>query len=828
MRALVAIALVALGCYREQPPAEYPDPSGGGVPGPLEIALTSPVPYGTAAEAVVVLTGEVTGAETAASVRIKPHLGPFEPAALDGTTFTHAVGLQPGWNTITVEARSVEGTAATRAFYVRYAGKAPVLFVLEPADGAAVFGDTLHVSGLASAVEGTLGPVEISVGAGAVTQAPVDGAGQFAADVPLGGDTIVHVSVRDDAGRVTAIEKAVVRDATPPAVAITSPPDGATTDQLAIVVAGTATDASGIAAVRVQVNAGPWDEANLEPSGTFEAPVQLDAGENVIRVEAEDLAGGTGVALVAVHRARVVTLHAPPKGDQTLSVTLDKSSFDTIVPDSDKAGIVLLNIDLEPLLVDALKAIIDPKAYGIDTGVWGQAEWNLWKLLNMTPDNADFKGTVMENALGLGKALGLPPAKIVAAVFGIGVTDPFLSVGSVSRGIVEGFVKSHPAVFVDPKDGKAKVSVTLLDAYTDMATLAEKLGPKGGHPGIVAGADGLKAKVLQSSFAVHVKATSHLLQREGIDLSEGLDYLFVQDRPGELVTFDFLSSEGLSVTGLADNPTMTLRFHIPEYDGFAYAGTSQYAGKDGEFYKGDGDLWTLPPWTLEAVTGLATYLEKRDDYSNLAYQNIWTYAIGDISDALVVSWDKGWLIHKTVAGLGSPPPPVYVWDLISETAQIRMHDGGLSEGEAGVTFDLSGVELPMSAAQMIEEMRPHLQAQQAKMSDLIVGDHSTYSSLCDVFLTRGDNGALYLAFVAPSDIPGSPYAYPNPGLFTDPGLTAKASATADDGSGDSAHEKLRVDDAAGKTFYAADADGTVWRLDLLERDGDALRIRIGR
>jgi hypothetical protein len=90
-------------------------------------------------------------------------------------------------------------------------------------------------------------------------------------------------------------------DTTPPTLAITSPAPNTTTHMPTITVAGTTSDASGIASVIV--NGAPAD-------GTLDwsANVTLVAGENTIIVVATDGAGLTTTATVTVH-------YEPLRGD---------------------------------------------------------------------------------------------------------------------------------------------------------------------------------------------------------------------------------------------------------------------------------------------------------------------------------------------------------------------------------------------------------------------------------------------------------------------------------------------------------------------------------
>jgi hypothetical protein len=95
----------------------------------------------------------------------------------------------------------------------------------------------------------------------------------------------------------------------------------------------------------------------------------------------------------------------------------------------------------------------------------------------------------------------------------------------------------------------------------------------------------------------------------------------------------------------------------------------------------------------------------------------------------------------------------------------------------------------------------------------------------DFFYRKGADGAPYLFFVAASDpLPTSKYGYTKPGFFADAALGTKLSDKAAGSSGDSAHEKLKLE-TGETTVYMSDDAGQTYRLRIVV-DADPTEIRV--
>jgi len=276
-----------------------------------------------------------------------------------------------------------------------------------------------------------------------------------------------------------------------------------------------------------------------------------------------------------------------------------------------------------------------------------------------------------------------------------------------------------------------------------------------------------------------------------------------------------------------DEPAVDLRVVMPENPAFLRAGSTRLAGPDEEdpgFYRGDSALWTSRPWQLEHIVAETTYRQYHRSYEDTAFEHTLRYAAGSIEDAAVVSWSRGWLDIQTSGGIGDPPAPLYVWDMLSEVAQVRLHEGGLLEGEAGLAFRLEHLSIGLTAEQLIESLRPTLEAQKEELSQRLVGDAGLAASGVDFyFVPAAEPDAAFLFFRAPSDS-AREYLYENPGFFADAELSERVSSKQVVGSDDTAHEKVLV--RSGDVLFMRDDTSTVYRLSVVESGARGVSVRI--
>ncbi|MBI5491246.1 MAG: hypothetical protein HY905_28200 [Deltaproteobacteria bacterium] len=222
-------------------------------------------------------------------------------ASVAAGAFSASIALAPGANTIEVVATDIFGHATTVAVGVTYVPDAspPGVVITQPLSGQTLYATPITVRGTASddsavtevRVNGNLASL-----AGGVFQGPA---------ALVEGSNHIEVTAVDVSGNVglAAVDVTYVADSTGPSVVVTSPADGSTVWRRTANVVGTATDASGVADVRV-------NGARLMVfDGSFATTVTLADGANEITVAATDYAGNTTV--VPVHVTCIVDTAAP-------------------------------------------------------------------------------------------------------------------------------------------------------------------------------------------------------------------------------------------------------------------------------------------------------------------------------------------------------------------------------------------------------------------------------------------------------------------------------------------------------------------------------------
>ena len=194
------------------------------------------------------------------------------------------------------------------------------------------------------------------------------------------------------------------------------------------------------------------------------------------------------------------------------------------------------------------------------------------------------------------------------------------------------------------------------------------------------------------------------------------------------------------------------------------------------------------------------------------YTQALSYDAGMIEDATTILWERGWLTIMTSGGVGNPPAPLYIWGLLLEVAQIRLHDGGLAEGDVDLSFALEGLPVGLDAPQVIEALRPALQTQQAALSEVLLGASGLAPTDTTFFFAPSDDGQACLLFRAPTDTPDAPYPWTTPGFFADAALTTPVeTATCGAASG-----RAAVAVTAQNVVFVQARDGTARKIEILD------------
>ncbi len=487
----------------------------------------------------------------------------------------------------------------------------------------------------------------------------------------------------------------------------------------------------------------------------------------------------------------------------------------------------LLDLDARPLMVNALEALRDLPDE--DVAALTPAAQNMRRLVLMTPDNAELEGTNLEELIAISGAIGIPPAKCLAGLLDRGVTDPFIPIEIVADVMLSNVVATHPnaqfrrgKVDAEHPDGRYPVApghipLTLADVITNFEDMAERFGPVEGHPGFVLEARGVS--VVEQEFAMTSKVNANALPFKGIDLTN-VDGASVNSVGGQIETVhDFSDPDWMQLTGLVPEPSVEfLSFGVIENDAFVNGGTSREPTPNG-----NSTAWDLPPWEFER---LLIEMAKASVEGSPAHCDEYELGTGVAAFTGCLEAD-GWVTLETFNGVGSPPPPAYIWDLELELAQVRLHDGGLGEGEADVAMSIQNVAVGVPPEEMIEQVKKNVEANPEALREFASLLTDSTSGNADFYYVRGieslptDEHGDWLFFVTEADLalddqgdPVRDYGYSAPGFFGDPELGNKLSDTRRV-DGDEEHEKVRI--VPGDVLYVEDDDGKLMRIDVLEK-----------
>ena len=537
----------------------------------------------------------------------------------------------------------------------------------------------------------------------------------------------------------------------------------------------------------------------------------------------QDSAGNETREQCNILRDRIIRLSPPSDETGAAVVSLDQFGLETFLSEEDQRDLLLLEIPLRDFMNSSLTAIKDPESSGVDTNLWGAAEWNMWQLLNMTPDTADLTGTSIEELIAISGAIGLPAPRLLAELHQIEVTDTFLSQETIVDVMLNDVIGSHPNALRND-DGEIVMAISLYDGLNALAPLAEHFGPVGNHPGFLVGET--HSEVMEPGFSLSVQANSNLNQFQGINAGTGSkDYIFILEGD-QVLSFDFLDDETFNVVGLVDEPTVDLQFRMPENDLAFAAGTERFVGPDPEedgFYFGNSGAWAAEPWEIEHVIIQAGYNNFHALWHETEYRHEFHYQAGSIEDAAVINWDHGWLDIHTSGGIGNPPAPSYIWDVLTEIAQLRLHDDGINEGEGEAVFSLTNIPVGLHADELIDALRPSMQEQQETLSETLFGSEGGLAtSGCDFYFVLGSNEEPLLFFRDQED---TQEAYINvvPGFFSDPALTTIVSSLSVlAGTTDLIHHKVIAQ--SGAVFYFQNLEERRFRIEIVDFTNHTLGI----
>jgi Glucodextranase, domain B/Carboxypeptidase regulatory-like domain len=256
---------------------------------PPTLTVTSPQNGSISNQSQIVVTGTASDDNGVAALTVAG-----QPVTVTSGSFSTRVQLSAGANSIAVVATDLAGNSQSVAVTVTQYS-VPAVSIQQPSDLSYVNATTVTVSGTAS------GATSVSVNGIAAVLA---NATFTASGVPLveGGNTLTATAT-DGQGHVGTASINVVRDQTPPHVAIYTPSAGAALGATTVTVSGLVNDivagTVNTGNATVTVNGIPATVANR----SFLAPnVPLQPGANVLTAVAVDAAGNQAVATVTVRQ----------------------------------------------------------------------------------------------------------------------------------------------------------------------------------------------------------------------------------------------------------------------------------------------------------------------------------------------------------------------------------------------------------------------------------------------------------------------------------------------------------------------------------------------
>ncbi len=510
--------------------------------------------------------------------------------------------------------------------------------------------------------------------------------------------------------------------------------------------------------------------------------------------------------------------------------TIDLDTLRSL-PQSTLDDIWLLDLPLHGLIENSLVQLADLPID--DALLLPLPAQNMRTLLRTTPDNAILDGTSMEELLGLSAVLGIPAARPLAELFQVEITERVLPIDAAANALVEGLIGSHPSsqwragpVDADHPDGQWPVApgslpITVGDVVTNFEGLPDRFAPAetewGTHPGFIEEASGFS--VIDDQFAMTVKVNLNAIPYRGVDLTDG-SRATVNSTGSQIESmFATEDPDWMTIDGMVEDPYIAeMAVSIVENDSFVSIGDL----RDPLPY-GNGSAWDLPPWEIERLVAAMAF----DAAATVTAHDI-VYELATGTDVFTGSLDEsGWLGFQTFNDVGNPPPPQYLWDLELELAQVRMHDGGLAEGEADIAFTLHDVAVGVGADELVDKMQGNLGANPAALRELASAITENSVGAADFYYIRPPPDAAeadagdWLYFIHPGDLPLAenggttrPYSYVNPGFYADQGLANKVSSVSES-YGDVVHEKVRVE--VGDVLYISDDVGAVFEIDVLEK-----------
>ncbi len=259
----------------------------------------------------------------------------------DGT-FSQAIKLEVGPNTITSVAGDLSGNITTDTRTIILDQTAPVITIANPADNGVTNALTVMVDGTTDKKSTVL----ISVNSGATVTAAIDAMG-FSLPVSLLTNTVSTITVyaTDLAGNTATSKRTVTNDETSPGLAVTVPNQDMGTNQAGIVLSGTVTDLTNVSLL-VSCPSASAGVISTPTTTTWSVNItDLQPGVNSITAQATDEAGNsTSVMRNIIYTATPITIDPvkTPTNDsqQMVTGTMELASTVLVTCPTSSVGVV--------------------------------------------------------------------------------------------------------------------------------------------------------------------------------------------------------------------------------------------------------------------------------------------------------------------------------------------------------------------------------------------------------------------------------------------------------------------------------------------------------
>jgi uncharacterized repeat protein (TIGR02543 family) len=230
------------------------------------------------------ISGTVTDSSGVASLKING-----ADVTVTGGSFSHAVTLVTGANTITIVATDTLGNSTTDTRTITLDQTAPILTVTAPADNSKTAQSLATITGTISETS----TVTVKINSGTPQNASITG-NSYSADVTLAsGLNTITITATDLAGNTTSAVRSITYDNTNPSLSVSNPAQDISTTQSVLTISGTVTDTVTRATISITAD-GQTYKLTVAADGSFNQTITLTAERTYpIIVTATDLASNT-------------------------------------------------------------------------------------------------------------------------------------------------------------------------------------------------------------------------------------------------------------------------------------------------------------------------------------------------------------------------------------------------------------------------------------------------------------------------------------------------------------------------------------------------------